>query len=365
MKMYQWAWLLFMLLAGGEALVRSYQNGISYCGGKYVAEAPAPLPKLIIKGSNDEGKEPVQPVQLVYLMDWTCESCRALHEELVKLSEASPLSELGGREYVITLLPGASDEKGRRIHQTVLTAQWADPMVYEVLVHEISQGELVDTETAAQDRALELTGQRLWLNKLRAYVKASQYAQALAQQQFAHNAEQLEAQTISFPQLISTESVFSHYTDTVELYRFLQQAAREQDASQKAITPEVFTLAGAETTDRPKNGARVSFTQTTQTSAPITMGQSATATYSYTNTGTENLIIYGVQTDCGCTKASGWEKSVPPGETGELTITYDSRGKSPRSPHTLKIWLLSSASNRDQVSKGTLLTLIVPIESEE
>ena len=43
------------------------------------------------------------------------------------------------------------------------------------------------------------------------------------------------------------------------------------------------------------------------------------------NAGSGTLIIGGVQTSCGCTAAKPTKKEVPPGDTSEIAVTFDTR----------------------------------------
>ena len=51
--------------------------------------------------------------------------------------------------------------------------------------------------------------------------------------------------------------------------------------------------------------------------------QPATAVFSITNSGTSDLIIEDVHPDCGCTVATWTQANIAPGETGNITVTYD------------------------------------------
>lgn len=49
--------------------------------------------------------------------------------------------------------------------------------------------------------------------------------------------------------------------------------------------------------------------------------------YKFKNTGNEPLVISNAKGSCGCT-APNWPKEpIPPGETGEILVRYDSKGK--------------------------------------
>lgn len=56
-------------------------------------------------------------------------------------------------------------------------------------------------------------------------------------------------------------------------------------------------------------------------------GDKVTHTFVFTNTGDKPLVVSNAKGSCGCT-VPNWDKDpVMPGETGELTIQYDSKNK--------------------------------------
>lgn len=55
-------------------------------------------------------------------------------------------------------------------------------------------------------------------------------------------------------------------------------------------------------------------------------GQSATATYEFSNTGEAPLVIADVSTSCGCTVARDWPRDpIQSGKKGRIEVTFDSR----------------------------------------
>lgn len=59
----------------------------------------------------------------------------------------------------------------------------------------------------------------------------------------------------------------------------------------------------------------------------IKQGDKVTAVFTITNIGGDNLIIYKVKPSCGCTLSELEKKVLLPGESGKLTLTFDSAGK--------------------------------------
>lgn len=58
----------------------------------------------------------------------------------------------------------------------------------------------------------------------------------------------------------------------------------------------------------------------------ILQGEVVTYTFHFTNTGTAPLIITSVDKSCGCTASDFPREPIQPGGTGDIKITYDSKG---------------------------------------
>lgn len=55
----------------------------------------------------------------------------------------------------------------------------------------------------------------------------------------------------------------------------------------------------------------------------VPQGTPVSHEFEFTNTGTEPLIITGVQASCGCTVASYTQDPIAPGAKGYITSTYN------------------------------------------
>ena len=55
-----------------------------------------------------------------------------------------------------------------------------------------------------------------------------------------------------------------------------------------------------------------------------------TKTFKFKNTGKSNLIIYSSEATCGCTTSQPPKAPVRPGESGEITVTFNSQGQKGR-----------------------------------
>ena len=70
------------------------------------------------------------------------------------------------------------------------------------------------------------------------------------------------------------------------------------------------------------------FTETVHDFGKITEGEVVTKVFKFKNTGEAPLIISNATSSCGCTVPSyPKDKPVAPGEEGEITVKYNSRGK--------------------------------------
>ena len=54
-----------------------------------------------------------------------------------------------------------------------------------------------------------------------------------------------------------------------------------------------------------------------------------TCTFKFTNTGDNLLVIHQAIASCGCTVPQYPKAPIKPGESGEITVTYDGSGKFP------------------------------------
>jgi hypothetical protein len=84
-----------------------------------------------------------------------------------------------------------------------------------------------------------------------------------------------------------------------------------------------FSGAGAQT-----NGPVIAWDKSTHDFGDLAQGDKVEYTFKFKNSGTEPLIIANVQVTCGCTTPKGWARDpIAPGQSGEITIAFNSMGK--------------------------------------
>ncbi|MBY0435046.1 MAG: DUF1573 domain-containing protein [Cyclobacteriaceae bacterium] len=75
-------------------------------------------------------------------------------------------------------------------------------------------------------------------------------------------------------------------------------------------------------------GPVITWEKPTHDFGDITQGDKVEHTFSFKNSGNEPLIITNVQVTCGCTTPKGWARDpILPGQSGEITVAFNSLGK--------------------------------------
>lgn len=71
----------------------------------------------------------------------------------------------------------------------------------------------------------------------------------------------------------------------------------------------------------------IEFDETTYDFGTVQEGEKVTHMYKFTNSGNEPLIISNAKGSCGCTVPDWPRDPIAPGETGEIKVVFDSKGK--------------------------------------
>lgn len=78
---------------------------------------------------------------------------------------------------------------------------------------------------------------------------------------------------------------------------------------------------------KPAPKTTIQFESTFHDFGDIKEGDVVNTVYKFTNTGNSPLIIRDARASCGCTVPSKPEAPVMPGETGEIEVEFNSKGK--------------------------------------
>lgn len=85
--------------------------------------------------------------------------------------------------------------------------------------------------------------------------------------------------------------------------------------------------------------------------------------FTFTNLSMSPLTLKNVRASCGCTTPSWSKKPVAPGETGEITVTYNAKNRPGAFNKSITITLSNGVDDYTQVVfiKG----IVTPIEDED
>ena len=75
--------------------------------------------------------------------------------------------------------------------------------------------------------------------------------------------------------------------------------------------------------------AVITFQKTTHDFGHFTEDKPVSYKFVFENTGNEPLVIQQAISSCGCTVANFTKSPIKPGEKGEITVTYNGKGKMP------------------------------------
>jgi hypothetical protein len=74
------------------------------------------------------------------------------------------------------------------------------------------------------------------------------------------------------------------------------------------------------------SGPRIKFAAPVYDFGKVKSGETVKHTYAFTNTGSEVLEITNVQPSCGCTTAGEWTRRVEPGQSGTISVQFNTTG---------------------------------------
>jgi hypothetical protein len=86
------------------------------------------------------------------------------------------------------------------------------------------------------------------------------------------------------------------------------------------------------------NAPDIQFSETTFDFGTIKSGDKVTHTFKVKNNGKSNLVLRKVHASCGCTATQPDREIIPPGETANITINFDSRGRNGRQNQSVTVY---------------------------
>jgi hypothetical protein len=94
------------------------------------------------------------------------------------------------------------------------------------------------------------------------------------------------------------------------------------------------------------NGPVMTFDQDTLFFEPMAVGERFSHVFQFVNSGRSPLLISGVYPSCGCTTMKDWPKDpIAPGQSGQITIEFNSTGNSGKVDKTITVSTNSEPTN--------------------
>ena len=77
-----------------------------------------------------------------------------------------------------------------------------------------------------------------------------------------------------------------------------------------------------------EGGAKIAFDKTDYDFGTVTEGDVVEGTFKITNEGKSDLVILSAHASCGCTVPKWPKEAIKPGDSADLTFSFNSRGRS-------------------------------------
>lgn len=107
------------------------------------------------------------------------------------------------------------------------------------------------------------------------------------------------------------------------------KANASADPAAKTVTPPPAVPTGPTT--------EIKFEESTFNFGTVKQGEKVTHVYKFKNTGDEPLTIKNAKGSCGCTVPEWPKEPIAPGAESEITVSFDSKGKSNKQTKTVTI----------------------------
>lgn len=100
----------------------------------------------------------------------------------------------------------------------------------------------------------------------------------------------------------------------------------------------------------------ISFERTSHDFGRVESGPVYTTTFKYKNTGHTNLFISAADASCGCTVPTWSREAIKPGESGEIEVNFDSKGRTGEQLKTVTV-TTNTEPNKNVLTLHSMLYL--------
>ncbi|MDR9398463.1 DUF1573 domain-containing protein [Salibacter sp.] len=116
----------------------------------------------------------------------------------------------------------------------------------------------------------------------------------------------------------------------ITLLGLVAWSCNNSGSDQESITPDMVknnATASSDSTKKSSEAPIMEFDTLVQGFGTITQGEKVTKMYRFQNTGNKELVITSARGSCGCTVPKYPRKPIGPGESGEIEVMFNSKGK--------------------------------------
>lgn len=162
---------------------------------------------------------------------------------------------------------------------------------------------------------------------------------------------------------VLTYSVFSGgaSSSTLEATNALSNAVIDPTTGQASIKPTNTITQPQEPEVDPATAANIVFAENTFDFGTLEEGEKVEHLFKFKNTGSNPLTITNAAGSCGCTVPEWPKEPIAPGGSGEIKVSFDSKGKKGKQSKTVTITANTIPSN-------TILTInsdVIALEGKD
>ncbi len=118
----------------------------------------------------------------------------------------------------------------------------------------------------------------------------------------------------------------------------------------------VLMIFAASAQEKSSNSPVLAFSESSRDFGDITQGEKVEHVFKFENKGDTPLIISNVAASCGCTVPNWPKDPIPPGEKGEIKVTFNSAGKMGKQNSVVRIY--SNAT--EPIEKVSMISNVLP-----
>ncbi|MCK5815875.1 MAG: DUF1573 domain-containing protein [Flavobacteriaceae bacterium] len=120
------------------------------------------------------------------------------------------------------------------------------------------------------------------------------------------------------------------------LVAFAFTSCKEESASSK-VKPENIEAASKREAEINKGVPVIEWDKTEHDFGNLKQGESVETVFTLTNTGKGDLVITGARGSCGCTVPAWPKEAIKAGDTAEIKVMFNSRGKKNKTTNTVTL----------------------------